>query len=118
MFRIAATSILILFLFANCHKQIPEQKISYSVRETSVDSPLISISYTSDKSGTTTITSSSGPSWNSGTIMLEEEQFVSLTVDCSAPLYDIVLGVYVNGHLWTQKEMHNPTSSVTISGKP
>jgi hypothetical protein len=116
--RLAAISVFILILFGNCHKETPEQKISYSVRESSVDSPSFNISYTSNKSGTTTIANSSAATWSSGGIILEKEQFISMTVDCSAPLFDFVLSVYVDGNLWEQKEMHNPTTSVTISGKP
>ncbi|CAN5873128.1 hypothetical protein BH11BAC7_BH11BAC7_16430 [soil metagenome] len=118
MLRLAAISVFILLLFGNCHKEDPDHKISYGVKETSMDSPTFSISYTSDKSGATTVGSSSSASWESGTIELKREQFISLKVDCNAPLFDFVLSVYVDGHLWDRKEMHNPTSSITISGKP
>lgn len=118
MARPAAIFILVLFLFGNCKKETIEQKFTFSVSETSADSPSYNITYTSDKSGGTTMVNSSAASWNSGVVVLEPGQFVSMKVDCTAPLFDIKLSVFINGYLWESKEMHNPTSSKTISGKP
>lgn len=118
MFRYTIIAVFFLFLFGDCHKEDPETKITYAVREYSADSPSFSITYTSDKSGGTTTGNSSSDSWSSGGIILKKGQFISLTVDCTAPVYDFKLSVYVNGNLWQQKDMNNPEASVTISGTP
>jgi hypothetical protein len=118
MFRFAAIFILVLFLFGNCKKETIEQKYIFSVSETSADSPSYNITYTSDKSGGTTTVSSSAAHWSSSTIILEPGQFISMKVDCTAPVFEIKLSVYVNGYLWDSKTMHNPISSTTISGNP
>lgn len=93
-------------------------KVSYSISESSVDSPTFNITYTSDKSGGTTSGSSASNYWNSGTILLEKGQFISMTVECSAPLYDLIIDVYVDGNVWERRQLQNPGGSVTISGKP
>ena len=118
MLRYAAISVFILFLFGNCKKESPEHKITYSVYETSADSPSYNITYTSDKSGATTIANSSSASWTSNGIILNKGQFISLTVDCTAPTFELKLFVYVDGNLWEQKVMQDPVSTLTISGKP
>lgn len=61
---------------------------------------------------------SSSASWNSGGIILEQGQFISMTVDCTAPTFELVFSVYVDGNLWDRKTMQNPTASMTISGNP
>jgi hypothetical protein len=88
------------------------------VQESTQDSPTYTISYTSDKSGATTIASSSSSSWNSGGIILTKEQFVSMTVECTAPTFELTFSVFVNGNLWDRKVMQDPVSTMTISGKP
>jgi hypothetical protein len=118
MLRSAALFILILFLFGNCKKETIEQKIVFSVSETSADSPSYNITYTSDKSGGTTMSNSSSATWSSGAIILEPGQFVTMKVDCTAPVFDIKFSVFINGYLWESKTMHNPTPSMTISGNP
>jgi hypothetical protein len=118
MFRQLLAAIFILFLFGNCQKDDPETKITYSVKEFSADSPSFNMTYTSDKSGATTTGNSSASAWTSNGIILRKGQFVSLTVDCSAPLYDFTLYIYVDGNLWQKKDMNNPEGSVTISGTP
>lgn len=116
MKHFAAIAVLIVLLFAQCKKEEP-LKVTYSVREDSQEQPAYSITYTSDKIGSSTIASSSGDYWNSDPVFLDRGQFVSLKVNCNAPVFDLVLRVYVNGYLWQEKEMHNPTASATISGK-
>ncbi|HET6991946.1 MAG TPA: hypothetical protein VFJ43_11510 [Bacteroidia bacterium] len=93
-------------------------KIFYNVTESSVDSPSFNVTYTSDKTGASTQANSNSDYWSSGEIILNEGQFISMTVDCTAPLYDFVVTVYKDGGIWDRKELHNPTGSVTISGKP
>jgi hypothetical protein len=118
MIRIITLSFLIVFLFSNCQKQKPEMKISYKVTESSVDSPSFNITYTSDKSGTSTQANSSSDYWSSGGIILNDGQFISMTVDCSAPHYDFVVTIYKDGNIWQSQELHNPTGTITLSGKP
>jgi hypothetical protein len=117
MLRLAAISCLILVLFGGCRKD-PEHKITYTVNETSQDNPSYNITYTSDKSGATTQANSSSASWSSGGIILNQDQFISMTVDCTAPTFEFIICVYVNGNLWDRKVMQDPTPSMTISGKP
>jgi hypothetical protein len=118
MIRLATISFLILFLFGSCKKNKPEMSISYKVTESSVDSPAFSITYTSDKTGASTQATSTADSWNSGGIILEEGQFVNMTVDCHDPLYNFVVTVYKNGGIWKRTNLSNPTGSVTLSGNP
>lgn len=118
MLRYAAISVFILFLFGNCKRESPEQKITYTIKETSADSPSYSITYTSDKSGATTTANSSAANWNSGGIIMNKQQFISMTVDCSAPLFELTFSVYVDGNLWERKVMQDPVSTMSISGKP
>ncbi len=118
MLRLAALSVLFILMFSNCNKELEEFKIIYSVKETSADSPSYNISYTSDKSGGTTMANSSNATWNSGTILLDKNQFLSMTVDCSAPTFELKFSVSVNGYLWQSKVMQDPVSTMTISGNP
>jgi hypothetical protein len=116
--RFAAIFVFVLFIFGNCKKETIEQKFVFSVRETSADSPSYNITYTSDKSGGTTTVSSSGATWSSGVVILEPGQFITMKVDCTAPLFDITFSVFINGFLWESRIMHNPNPSMTISGNP
>jgi hypothetical protein len=115
MKHFSAIAVLVVLLFAQCKKEEP-LKVTYSVREDSMEQPSYSITYTSDKIGSSTIASSSGDYWNSDPVFLDRGQFVSLKVNCTSPVFDLVLRVYVNGFLWQEKAMHNPTASATISG--
>jgi hypothetical protein len=111
-------SVVILMLFGNCRKESPEHKITFSVRENSTDSPSYNITYTSGKSGATTQANSSSSSWTSGGIILNKDQFITMTVDCTAPTFELVFSVYVDGNLWDRKTMQDPTATMTISGNP
>ncbi len=116
MRNIYLISIFILLLFGNCKREVPTRKITFSVLESSADTPSYFITYTSDQAGGTTQVSSNGDTWTSGPIVLGQEQFIRMTVDCNAPLFEIRLSVYVDGHLWDQKNFYNPGSTITISG--
>lgn len=118
MLRITVVALLILVLFGNCRRNDPEHKITYTVNETTTDNPSYNITYTSGKTGATTQANSSSASWSSGGIILNEGQFISMTVDCTAPTFELILCVYVDGNLWDRKVMQDPTASMTISGNP
>ena len=112
---LATLAVFAVLLFTQCKKEEP-LKVTYDVRESSHSQPMYTMTYTSDQSGATTTASSTADFWRSDPIELERGQFVSLKVESTSPQYDLLLRVYVNGFLWEEKEMHNPMSSVTISG--
>jgi hypothetical protein len=116
MIRLVTLSFFILFLFGNCAKQNKEMKVTYTVRETSASTPQFTISYISDKSGTSSSVNSSAENWSSAILILEKGEFVSITVDCTAPNFDFVIDIFADGALWKESEMHNPTSTITVSG--
>jgi hypothetical protein len=116
MLRLAIFSVFILVFFGNCHKESTDLKVTYKIRETSNDIPSYNISYTSDKSGNTSNISSSLDVWDSSTLLLKKGQFISLTLDCSAPNYDFTLDIIVDGGIWKEAQLDSPNSSITVSG--
>jgi hypothetical protein len=116
MIRLATLSILILVLFGNCHRESVDMKVTYKVRETSLNVPQFNVTYTADKSGSTSSVSSSAPEWDSPALVLSRGEFVSMTLDCTAPNFDFILDILVDGGIFREVEMHNPTSTITISG--
>lgn len=113
----ALLPILALFLFSQCKKDQPQElKVSYTVYETSQDQPTFNISFTSDKSGTTNQASSAAETWTSGEILLEQGEFISMKVDCTAPTYDLTMRIYVSGFLWKEQHFSSPTASASLSG--
>jgi hypothetical protein len=116
MKRLLILPVLLTLLFAQCRKE-QLLKVTYVVYEDSQDSPEYTITYTADKTGATAIASANRAGWESGTMLLEPGQFVSMKVDCNAPLFDIRFKILVNGYIFRQEEhMSTPTSSKTISG--
>lgn len=116
MKRLAALSVLLLLLFGNCHKQAKELKVSYKVQETSGNHPPYTISYTSNESGSTTSVNSSLEEWNSNVLLLPRGEFISLTVDCTAPSYNFSIDILVDGGIFREAQLSNPNTSITISG--
>jgi hypothetical protein len=109
---------LIIVLFASCRKNEPiPLKVAYKVYESSAAAPLYTITYTTDKSGSSTISSSSNSFWTSSDYELNPGQFVSMKVDCSDPTFDITFRIYVNGYLFREGKMQSPDNSETISGR-
>ncbi|TND08705.1 MAG: hypothetical protein FD123_1921 [Bacteroidetes bacterium] len=114
--------LLILFaiplFLSSCKKDDPatEARVSYSVKETSQDTPTYSVSYTADGKATKSVGGLSSSQWDSETVHLKRGDFVSFNVSSSSPDGDFILYVYLNGVLWESKEMHNPNGNVTISG--
>ncbi|MBI3510880.1 MAG: hypothetical protein HY064_09450 [Bacteroidetes bacterium] len=110
-------SLIIFTALSSCKKDKPiPLKVVYSVSEISSASPTYDIAFTSDKTGTTTISSSSSDHWSSPTLELDRGQFVSMKVDCTDPTFDIKFAIYINGYLFKNDEMQAPVSSKTISG--
>lgn len=103
-------------LFSSCKKEPDTVQVAFIVRENSADAPIYNITFTSDMGGSSTVASNDDHYWTSGEFPLEQGQFVSLKTECTAPLYDLTLYIYVNGQLWKKEEMQNPTSSLEISG--
>lgn len=102
-------------LLFGCRK-VPTSEITYSVSETSQANPSFNLEYTSDQSGGTTIGSNNDNSWSSGKLILEQGQYVSLTVSCSEPVYQLSLSIFVNGNLWKNTSLNNPTPATSVSG--
>src|ERR1700742_2999913 len=105
MIRLVTLSISILLLFGNCTKESQDMKVSYKVRETSTNVPQFNVTYTADKSGTTSIATSSLPEWNSSDLILKRGEFVSMTLDCTSPNFDFVLDIIVDGSVWKEAEL-------------
>ncbi len=116
MIRLAILSVPIVFLFGNCQKENKDAKVIYEIRETSNDVPNYNITYTADKSGTSSTINSSSDQWTSASLVLSKGQFVSLTLDCAAPHFDFTIDIFVDGALWKETQMSNPTSSTALSG--
>jgi hypothetical protein len=108
--------IIPLFLFTQCEPEPQELKVSYTVIEVTQEQPAYSITYTSNKARATNTTSSSEDSWSSGTILLEQGEFISLKVECNEPVYNIKLKIYVSGMLWKEEQFANPVPSASVSG--
>lgn len=115
MKRLIFLPVLLILLFSQCRKE-ELMSVRYVVYEASQDSPEYTISYTADKTGNTNIASSTATAWQSETVMLEPGQFVSMKMECSAPLYDISFKIIVNGYTYKEEHLSNPTPSKTISG--
>lgn len=105
-----------VFGFSGCKKEVAPANVTYSVYEVSAGTPEYGIEYTSDKAGGTMVTSYNTEHYSSGKIELEQGQFISLKVTCTAPVYELQLSIFVNGNLWKTGELNSPTSSVTVSG--
>jgi hypothetical protein len=106
----------LVLLFSSCEKDPKTLEVSFSVRENSMDAPSYSITYTSDISGSSAVASNNDEFWASSKLQLKQGQFVSLQTECTAPLYELVLCIYVNGQLWKKEEMQNPTTTFVLSG--
>ncbi|HLG02622.1 MAG TPA: hypothetical protein VI731_03445 [Bacteroidia bacterium] len=102
--------------FSQCKKE-ELVKAYYTVAENSADAPSYSITYTSDKSGASTIAGSSEENWNSGSLLMEHGQFISLTVECTEPVYDFTLKIFTGGNLAAIEHFSNPARTKTISVK-
>ncbi len=113
LFGIVFSSIL---LFSSCKKEPDTLEVSFAVRENSVDAPEYTIIYTSNITGSSTVGSNNDEYWSSSKLQLKQGQFVSLKTECTAPLYELVLFIYVNGQLLKKEEMQNPTASFVICG--
>jgi hypothetical protein len=117
MLRLVTISALVLFLFGDCHKEKNEMKVSYKIREISTNTPAYNITYTSDKSGTNANVTSSLDEWNSSTLVLTRGEFISLTLDCTAPNYDFSIDILVDDGIWKEAVLQSPNSTITISGR-
>lgn len=115
MKRLAIFAFFAIFLIG-CEKRTPTSEVTFSVYETSQDNPEFSIEYTSDRAGGTTIGSNNDNYWTSGKLILEQEQYASLTVSCTAPIYQMNLSIFVNGNLWKTTSLANPAPSASVSG--
>ena len=107
---------LALLLFAQCRKQDDTVKVAYNVTDHSGNHASCTITYTSDKSGASKVVSSGSGSWDSGTLLLSHNEFVSLRAEASSPVYDFTLQIFANGSLWKLDQFANPTASLEISG--
>ncbi|HEU4716303.1 MAG TPA: hypothetical protein VFU15_00640 [Bacteroidia bacterium] len=106
---------LFCVLLSSCRKQDTTVKIAYDIKELSSDNPSYTITYTSDKSGNSKQVSTSDPLWNSGYIELPKGEYVSLRVDCSAPLYEFRISIYQEGVSVQETELFNPRGSASVS---
>ena len=108
--------LFVLVTFSSCKKEDELMEVVFVIRETSAATPLFNITYTADQTGGSNVASNNDNYWASDKLMLEKEQFVSLKTECTDPLFDLTLNIYVNGNLWKSEQTHNPTPSYTISG--
>jgi hypothetical protein len=115
MKKLAGLFILLSFAAITCRKPEP-LKVSFNVLENSAASPTYSITYTSDQTGASSVSSSSGSNWSSPVTELERGQFVTMKVECSAPQFDITAQIFVNGFIWKTDRFSNPVSSLTVTG--
>ncbi|GAB4138078.1 MAG: hypothetical protein Fur0041_12990 [Bacteroidia bacterium] len=102
-------------LLVSCSKTDPEQRVTFSVRELSPEAPTYTITWTSDKSGGSTVSSASSDAWTSPSAMLPSGQNISLRTECNAPVYDLMLYIYINGNLMDTKALRQPEQSATLS---
>lgn len=113
-----ALLLIVAFALASCKKDDPstEAHVAYTVKETTLNTPTYSVSYTADGKATKQLGGLTASTWNSETVFLKRGDFVSFNVTSSDPAGDFTLYVYLNGVLWETADMHNPNGNVTISG--
>ncbi len=108
-------AIAFLILFASCNKEEVLRRVTFNVREFSAGTPTCTITYTSDASGGTTVTSTASDSWSSPSLQLKPGSAAVLTVDCNEAIFDYKLYVYVDGNLLETKTYNGGSSPETIS---
>lgn len=107
--------IALLLLFTSCNKEEVLHRVTFNVLEFSSVTPTCTITYTSDASGGTTVTSTASDSWSSPSLQLKPGSAALLTVYCNEATFDYKLYVYVDGNLLETKTYNGGSSPETIS---